>query len=74
MRQLGTDGNIEIGLREIGCEAVEWIHLAQDCVQWCCLEFLIFVKLIEIKKGGYDISRLSMVNKSSKPIIIVNRL
>jgi hypothetical protein len=32
---LGVDGKIiGKGLREIGCEGVDWIHLAQDRDQW----------------------------------------
>jgi hypothetical protein len=26
--------NIKIGLKETGCEDVDWIHLDQDRVQW----------------------------------------
>jgi hypothetical protein len=38
-RQLGrpkhrSEDNIRMGLREIRCEAVDWIYLAQDVVQW----------------------------------------
>jgi hypothetical protein len=28
------EDNIEIDLRERGCEGVDWIHLAQDRDQW----------------------------------------
>jgi hypothetical protein len=27
-------GNIRMGLRQIGCEVVNWIYLAQDREQW----------------------------------------
>jgi hypothetical protein len=29
------EDNIRLGLREIGWEGVDWIHLAQDRDQWC---------------------------------------
>jgi hypothetical protein len=29
--------NIKMGLEEIGCEDVDWIHLAEDRVQWWVL-------------------------------------
>jgi hypothetical protein len=35
-RHLG-EGNIKINFREIGCEDVDGIHLAQDRVQWQAL-------------------------------------
>jgi hypothetical protein len=28
--RLGWKDNIKMGLKEVGCEVVEWIHLAQD--------------------------------------------
>jgi hypothetical protein len=28
------DDNIKLDLKETECEGVEWIHLAQDRVQW----------------------------------------
>jgi hypothetical protein len=31
------EGNIRMDLREIGWEAVDWIHLAQDREQWRAL-------------------------------------
>jgi len=35
---LGEDGkNIRMDLREIGCEIVDWIHLAQDSDHWRAL-------------------------------------
>jgi len=29
--------NIRMNLREIGCEGVDWMHLAQDREQWWAL-------------------------------------
>jgi hypothetical protein len=29
----GCEDNIKMGLRETGCEDVDWIHLAQDRIQ-----------------------------------------
>jgi hypothetical protein len=29
---------------EIGCQGVEWIHLAQDDVQWLVLVNTVFIK------------------------------
>lgn len=34
MRRRGWDGNIEMDLREIRYEHVDWIHLLKDRVQW----------------------------------------
>jgi hypothetical protein len=35
---LGEDGkNIRMDLREIGCEIVDWIHMAQDRGHWRAL-------------------------------------
>jgi hypothetical protein len=31
------ENNIRMGLREIGWEGVDWMHLAQDRDQWRCL-------------------------------------
>jgi ribosome biogenesis protein Nip4 len=31
------EDNIRMYLREIGCEVVDWIHLAQDTDQWWAL-------------------------------------
>jgi hypothetical protein len=31
------EGNIIMDVREIGCEVVNWIHLAQDRDQWQAL-------------------------------------
>jgi len=31
------DGNIKMYLKEVGCEGVDWILLAQDRVQWQAL-------------------------------------
>ena len=31
-------GNFERDLHEIGCYVVDWIHLAQDLVQWCSVK------------------------------------
>jgi hypothetical protein len=28
------EDNIKMGFKEIGCEGVNWSHLAQDSVQW----------------------------------------
>jgi hypothetical protein len=28
------EGNIKVDLKEIGCEDVDWIHLAQDRLFW----------------------------------------
>jgi hypothetical protein len=33
LRHKWEDG-IKMGLREIGCSSVEWIHLAQDMNRW----------------------------------------
>jgi len=34
-RRLGVNGdNIKMNLKDIGCEGVDWIHLAQYRVQW----------------------------------------
>jgi hypothetical protein len=30
----GWEHNIKIDLKEIGCEGVDWIHLAQDKDKW----------------------------------------
>jgi hypothetical protein len=31
------EGNVKMGLREVGFEGVDWIHLAQDTDQWRAL-------------------------------------
>jgi hypothetical protein len=28
------DDNIKMAVEEIGCEGMNWIYLAQDCVHW----------------------------------------
>jgi hypothetical protein len=33
------DDNIKLDLKGIGCEGVNWIHLAQDRIQWRTLGF-----------------------------------
>jgi len=33
--------NIRMDLREIGCEDVYWIHLAQDRNRWCAVVNMI---------------------------------
>jgi hypothetical protein len=33
----GWEDNIKMDLEEIGCEVVDWIHLAQDRDQWRAL-------------------------------------
>jgi hypothetical protein len=39
LRHLGVDDmdNIKMGLKEIMCQGVEWIHLAKDRDQWRAL-------------------------------------
>jgi hypothetical protein len=36
-RRRTWEGNIRMGLREIWCEGVDWIHLTQDTDQWRAL-------------------------------------
>jgi hypothetical protein len=33
--------NMNMGLKEIGCESVDWIHLAQHRIQWWVLVKII---------------------------------
>jgi len=40
-RRLRQEGNIKTELKEIGCEVVDWIHLAQDRDQWQALVYTI---------------------------------
>jgi hypothetical protein len=35
--QRGWEDNIKMGLREMGCGCVDWIHLAEDRGQWRAL-------------------------------------
>jgi hypothetical protein len=50
---LGVDGRITLNkmyLREIGCEHVDWINVAQDKVQWCVfVNTLITLSSTEVK-------------------------
>jgi hypothetical protein len=40
-RRRGDDSTIEMYLKEIRCEDVDWIHLAQDRVQFAVLDLPI---------------------------------
>jgi hypothetical protein len=35
------EDNIKMGLREIGCEGVDWMHLAQDRDQWRAVVYTV---------------------------------
>jgi hypothetical protein len=43
--------NIKMDLREIGCEGVEWIHLAQTKGKWQALVNMVMNLLGSIKGG-----------------------
>jgi hypothetical protein len=35
------EDDFKIDLNEIGCEDEKWIHLAQDCVQWRAVVYMV---------------------------------
>lgn len=44
------DDNIKVNLKEISCEDMDWIDLAQEIVQWQIL-MNTTIKLLSSKKG-----------------------
>jgi hypothetical protein len=47
------EDNIKMHIREIGYENVDWIHLAQDRVQWWALVSMVMTFLSSIKCGEF---------------------
>jgi hypothetical protein len=41
----GREGNIKMDFKEVGCEGVDWIQLAQDNDQWRDLVTIINIRL-----------------------------
>jgi hypothetical protein len=48
------ESNNEIGLKETGCEGVDWIHLAQEIDQWRALAEMIMRSASIWAGGGGD--------------------
>jgi len=44
--------NIKINLKELGCENVNWIHMAQDRVQWLALVNIVMKFQVTYKAGN----------------------
>jgi hypothetical protein len=45
--------NIRMGIREIGWEGVDWMHLAQDRDQWWALVNMVMSLLVPEKVGDF---------------------
>jgi hypothetical protein len=65
LEELSVDRRIIIKWILTGCESVDWIHLAQDKIQWC-----VYIDMLTYLQGGEFLDQLSdsqVLKKDSAP-------